>query len=223
MLTRVKVCGICRPEDAQLAVELGASAIGFVFWPESPRYVEPDAARVIAATLPEGVLAVGVFVDQPPPDVVEIAGIVRLDAIQLHGTERVDDYAGTAQRIIKAVPVAEQFDAAVVDALPRSVMVLLDAHDPVRRGGTGRTIDWSVAAAIAERRQTILSGGLDPSNVTEAIARVRPYMVDVSSGVETMPGRKDETKMREFFSAIRQGHSEGEHDRVANVTEANER
>jgi phosphoribosylanthranilate isomerase len=223
MLTRVKVCGICRPEDAQLAVELGASAIGFVFWPESPRYVEPDAARAIAATLPEGVLAVGVFVDQPPPDVVEIAGIVRLDAIQLHGTERVDDYAGTAQRIIKAVPVVEQFDAAVVDALPRSVTVLLDAHDPVRRGGTGRTIDWSVAAAIAERRQTILSGGLNPSNVTEAIARVRPYMVDVSSGVETMPGRKDETKMREFFAAIRQGRSEGEHDRVANVTEANER
>jgi phosphoribosylanthranilate isomerase len=223
MLTRVKVCGICRPEDAQLAVELGASAIGFVFWPESPRYVEPDAARVIAATLPEGVLAVGVFVDQPPPDVVEVAGIVRLDAIQLHGTERVEDYAGTAQRIIKAVPVGEQFDASVVDAMPRSVTVLLDAHDPIRRGGTGRTIDWSVAAAIAERRQTILSGGLNPSNVADAISRVRPHMVDVSSGVETSPGCKDHTKMRDFFAAIREGRSEGEHEGVAKVTEANER
>ena len=204
MLTRVKVCGICRPEDAQLAVELGAAAVGFVFCPQSPRYVEPDAARVIAATLPEGVLAVGVFVDQPPPEVVEIAGIVRLDAIQLHGTERVDDYAGTAQRIIKAVPVPEQFDASVIDAVPRGVTVLLDAHDPVRRGGTGRTIDWSVAAAIAERRETILSGGLNPSNVSEAISRVRPQMVDVSSGVESMPGRKDPDKLRQFFAAIDQ-------------------
>ncbi len=203
MLTQVKVCGICRPEDAQLAVDLGASAIGFVFWPGSPRCIEPGRARAIAASLPDGVLAVGVFVDQPAEDVIEIARTVRLDAIQLHGSERVEDFGGLRQRVIKAVAVGEAFDPSVVDALPETVTVLLDAHDPIRRGGTGRTIDWTIAAAIAQRRDTILSGGLNPSNVAEAVSRVRPHMVDVSSGVEAAPGRKDQTKLRDFFSAIR--------------------
>ena len=203
MLTQVKVCGICRPEDAQRAVDLGASAIGFVFWRGSPRYVEPGRARAVAAALPDRVRAVGVFVDEPAENIIEIARIVRLDAIQLHGSERVDDFAGLTQHVIKAVAVGDAFDPAVVDALPETVTVLLDAHDPVRRGGTGRTIDWTVAAAIARRRQTILSGGLNASNVADAIARVRPQMVDGSSGVEAAPGRKDDAKLRDFFSAIR--------------------
>ncbi len=203
MLTQVKVCGICRAEDAQLAVELGASAIGFVFWRSSPRYVAPEQARAITAGLPDGVLAVGVFVDQPAEEVIEIARTVRLDAIQLHGSERVEDFGGLRQRVIKAVGVGGAFDASVVDALPETVTVLLDAHDPVRRGGTGRTIDWTIAAAIADRRDTILSGGLNASNVAEAVSRVRPHMIDVSSGVEAAPGRKDPAKLREFFSAIR--------------------
>jgi phosphoribosylanthranilate isomerase len=203
VLTRVKVCGICRPEDAQLAVELGASAIGFLFWPESPRYVDPDSARAIAAALPDRVAAVGVFVDQDPAHVIEIAGAVRLSAIQLHGGEDVAAFTGVPQRIIKAIAVHDDTDPSIVDALPEGVTALLDAHDPVRRGGTGRTIDWSVAAAIAERRETILSGGLNASNVADAIARVRPQMVDVSSGVEASPRQKDPAKLREFFSAIR--------------------
>lgn len=202
MLTQVKVCGVCRPEDAQLAVDLGASAIGFVFWAKSPRYVEPARARAMAAALPNGVLAVGVFVDQPAEDVIEIARTVRLDAIQLHGNERVEDFGGLRQRVIKAVGVGETFDPSVVDALPETVTVLLDAHDPIRRGGTGRTIDWTLAAAIADRRATILSGGLNASNVAEAISRVRPHMVDVSSGVETAPRQKDHAKLRAFFSAV---------------------
>jgi phosphoribosylanthranilate isomerase len=202
MLTEVKVCGICRAEDAQLAVELGATAIGFVFWPESPRHIDPDEARSIAAALPDGVLAVGVFVDQPVAEVVEIAGTVRLDAIQLHGHENVAEYEVLSHRVIKALPVGETFDPAAVDALPERVTVLLDAHDPVRRGGTGRTIDWTLAASVAERRETILSGGLNAANVAEAIKQVRPYMVDVSSGVESAPGRKDPDKLRAFFSAI---------------------
>jgi phosphoribosylanthranilate isomerase len=202
MLTPVKVCGICRPEDAQLAVDLGASAIGFVFWRGSPRYIEPGRARAIAAALPDRVLAVGVFVDQPPADVIEIAGTVGLGAIQLHGNERLEDFAGLPQRVIKAVAVGDAFEASIVDALPDGVTVLLDAHDPIRRGGTGRTIDWTIAAAIAERRDTILSGGLNALNVAEAVLRVRPRMVDVSSGVEGTPGRKDPAKLREFFSAV---------------------
>jgi phosphoribosylanthranilate isomerase len=110
VLTRVKVCGICRLEDALLAAELGASAVGFVFWPQSPRHLDPDRARAIAAALPDGVAAVGVFVDQTPADVIEIAGTVRLDAIQLHGTERVEDYAGMPQRLIKALAIGATFD-----------------------------------------------------------------------------------------------------------------
>jgi phosphoribosylanthranilate isomerase len=203
VLTQVKVCGICRPEDAQLAVELGASAIGFVFWPASPRYVDPDSARAIAAALPDEVTTVGVFVDQDPAQVIEIAGTVRLRAIQLHGGEDVAAFAGLPQRIIKAIAIRGDADPSIVDALPERVTVLLDAHDPVRRGGTGRTIDWAVAAAIAERRETILSGGLNASNIADAIARVRPRMVDVSSGVEASPRQKDPAKLREFFSAIR--------------------
>ena len=204
MLTRIKVCGISRPEDAQLAAELGASAIGFVFWPRSPRYIDAAHARAIASTLPDDVLAVGVFVDQDPAEIIEIAGAVPLDAIQLHGTEDVRTYVRMPQRIIKAVGVGDAFDRSVVDALPERVTVLLDAHDPIRRGGTGRTVDWTLAAAIAARRETILSGGLNASNVAEAITRVRPHMIDVSSGVESAPGQKDHAKLREFFSAIRE-------------------
>jgi phosphoribosylanthranilate isomerase len=198
----VKVCGMCLADDAALAVALGASAIGFVFWPQSPRYISPDRAREISAALPDSIIAVGVFVDQPVADVVAIADAVGLDAIQLHGHESVADFAGVAQRVIKAVAVGASFDPAAIDALPPNVTVLLDAHDPIRRGGTGRTIDWTVAAAIAARRDTILSGGLNASNVAAAVERVRPRMVDVSSGVEAAPGRKDHAKLREFFSAM---------------------
>jgi len=215
MLTRVKVCGICRREDAQLAVELGAAAIGFVFWPQSPRCIAPDIARAIARTLPDDVMTVGVFVDQPPSEVMDIVGTVGLDAIQLHGSENAAEYAGVGSKMIKAIPVAQGFDAAVVDALPDDVTPLLDAHDPVRRGGTGKKIDWSIAAAVAGRRETILSGGLNPRNVAEALACVRPAMLDVSSGVEEMPRRKDPAKLREFFSAIRRASVNGRfEDRV---------
>jgi phosphoribosylanthranilate isomerase len=198
----VKVCGICRAEDAIRAVELGASAIGFVFWPGSPRFVEPSRAREIAARLPAHVTAVGVFVDQPVEYVEDVAGLVPLGAVQLHGAESVDAFAGVRQRVIKAVPVTRTFDPAAIEGLPSFVTVLLDAHDPVRRGGTGRTIDWTVAARVARQRPTILSGGLTSANVAEAIARVRPEMIDVSSGVESAPGYKDLDKLKEFFAAV---------------------
>jgi phosphoribosylanthranilate isomerase len=201
-LTRVKVCGIRRVQDAVLATDLGASAVGLVFWPQSPRFIDPYRARAIAAALPPGVTAVGVFVDQPAEFVMGVAHLIPLGAVQLHGSESIASFVCLAQRLIKAVPVTAGFEAADIDLIPPYVTVLLDAHDPVRRGGTGRTIDWSVAAAVAARRRTILSGGLTAANVGEAVTRVRPYMVDVSSGVESAPGVKDPVRLREFFSAL---------------------
>jgi phosphoribosylanthranilate isomerase len=198
----VKICGICRVEDATHAVALGAAAIGFVFWPGSPRFIEPMRARDIAAQLPGHVTTVGVFVDQPAAYVEEVAALVPLGAVQLHGTESIDAFAGVRQRVIKSAAVTETFDSAAVERWPSFVTVLLDAHDPIRRGGTGRTIDWTIAARLARRRPTILSGGLTAANVAEAIARVQPEMIDVSSGVESAPGYKDADKLREFFAAV---------------------
>jgi phosphoribosylanthranilate isomerase len=199
---RVKVCGICRVEDAQLAVMLGASAIGFIFWPSSPRYCDPVNAQIIASRLPSHITPVGVFVDQRVEEVIEIADRVPLGAVQLHGNEAVAEFERVRQPLIKAVAVTDTFAPADVDVLPSGVTVLLDAHDPVRRGGTGRTIDWDVAAQVAARRRTILSGGLNAGNVREAISHVHPHMVDVSSGVESAPGVKDRAKLEAFFAAV---------------------
>jgi phosphoribosylanthranilate isomerase len=199
---RVKVCGITREADAALAVELGACAVGFVFWPGSPRFIDPYRARRIAAALPPCVAPIGVFVDQPVEYVAGVAGLLSLGAVQLHGAESVAEYAGAGPRLIKTVPVGEGYDPAVLAALPPNVTVLLDAHDPIRRGGTGRTIDWTVAAAAAARRRTVLSGGLTPANVRDAVSQVKPYMVDVSSGVESSPGVKDAAALRAFFEAL---------------------
>jgi phosphoribosylanthranilate isomerase len=199
---RVKVCGIRRKEDAALAVDLGASALGFVFWPESPRAVTAEQARDLTRGLPPFVAAVGVFVNQPRPEVLDIAAHARLTAVQLHGDEDASEYEDTAVRVIKALPVGETFSIAAAEGVPAGMTVLLDAHDPVRRGGTGRTIDWTVAAAVARIRPAILSGGLTPGNVQEAVRAVSPYAVDVSSGVEAAPGVKDESKMRAFFAAL---------------------
>jgi len=201
---RVKICGITRPEDAEIAAALGADAVGFVFWPRSPRFIDPGRARVIARALPPMVTAVGVFADQPPEEVGRVAAAVGLGAVQLHGQERISDYAELTCRVIKAVPMGPGRSPDAALALPAHVTVLLDAHDPVRLGGTGTTIDWTVAATVARARRVILSGGLRPANVRDAIATVAPYAVDVSSGVEASPGRKDPERLRALFDAIRQ-------------------
>lgn len=203
-MIKVKICGITRAEDAEAAADLGADAIGFVFWPHSPRFVDADRARAIARALPPLVTAVGVFADQSPDEVGAVAAAVGLGAVQLHGRERVEEYAGLACRVIKAVSVGPGRPPDEVLALPGHVTVLLDAHDPVRLGGTGTTIDWTAAARVARARRVILSGGLRPENVREAVAVVGPYGIDVSSGVETAPGRKDPERMRALFAAIRQ-------------------
>lgn len=210
-MIRVKICGITTPEDGALAADLGASAIGMVFWPGSPRVVDIARAHAIVAALPPFVSVVGVFVNQTG-EAVEIARTVGLTAIQLHGDEAPDTYRDLASaapgiRVIKAVAVRDESALTAASAVPPGATVLLDAHDPIARGGTGRTIDWSIAAAIARQRRVILSGGLNAGNVAEAIAAVQPYAIDVSSGVESAPGKKDPAKLRALFDMLRHSSS----------------
>jgi phosphoribosylanthranilate isomerase len=200
-MTPVKVCGITRAEDARLAAELGAWAVGFVFWPRSPRYVDPERARAIVASLPPSVTKVGVFVNAAIDDIERIAAHVRLGLVQLHGDETPAVAHGLTRRVLKALTLA----ACTEDALREwaGVPLLLDAHDPERRGGTGRTLDWRAARAVAAERPVVLAGGLRPENVAEAIAAVAPAAVDVSSGIEREPGVKDAARMCALFEAVR--------------------
>ena len=225
----VKICGITRAQDADLAAGLGANALGFVFWPNSPRYISADAAKAIAATVPAHVLKVGVFVDQPVEEVARIMADVGLDAAQLHGHEspqycrdltvrlkadptdnirsdgRVesDTPVGSAFRrtVIKAIGMTNNGSANIAD-FDHDVMLLVDAHDPEKHGGTGKTVNWDAAREIAATRRTILAGGLNAANVKLAVRSVRPYGVDVSSGVESAPGVKDPNRLRAFFEAL---------------------
>jgi phosphoribosylanthranilate isomerase len=200
---RVKICGVRRAEDALLACGLGADAIGFVFWPGSPRFVDPECARAIVSRLPAFVSIVGVFVNQEAAYIADVMAVVPLTAVQLHGDESPESYQHLRTRVIKSVAVHADFDAARAhETLPLKWTMLLDAHDPIRRGGTGRTVDWHAAEAVARRRPVILSGGLHAGNVAEAIARVCPYAVDVSSGVESAPGVKDPERLRDLFAAL---------------------
>ena len=197
----VKICGVTRADDALAAVDAGASAIGFVFWPDSPRYVDPYRARAIRAALPPFVTAVGVFVNQPVEYVSGVASLVRLGAVQLHGDETPQYASLLSAPIVKALPLTTLGESDLA-AWPDETMVLLDVQDPVKRGGTGRTIDWDAAATISARRRIVLAGGLTPDNVADAVARVRPFGIDVSSGVEASPGIKDHRRVRALFEAL---------------------
>jgi phosphoribosylanthranilate isomerase len=199
---RVKICGVTRAEDARLAAELGAAAIGFVLWPGSPRYVDPDTVRDIVAELPGAVVAVGVFVDQSLSQICRTVDRAGLGAVQLHGDEDPAIVASVPRPVIKALASDATNVERWLTSWPEPVVPLLDAHDPVWRGGTGRKVDWTRAAAIARRRRLILSGGLRAGNVAEAIRLVHPWGVDVSSGVELSPGVKDADRLRGFFRAV---------------------
>ncbi len=197
-MSRIKICGVTRLEDAVAAVDLGAAAIGFVFWPRSPRFIEPARARQIARVLPPFVTAGGVFVDQPAGVVKDVAGVVGLGAVQLHGNEDPGYCRAVGYPVIKA---ASADLAASFNNWPDDILLLLDAVDPERRGGTGKTVDWAAAATLVRQRRVILAGGLRPENIGEAIRRVRPFALDVSSGVEASPGIKDPARMQALFAA----------------------
>jgi len=194
----VKICGITRVEDAAAAIEYGAGAVGFVFWPASPRFIDPYRARAIAARIPPFVATVGVFVNQPAAYVNGVASLVRLGAVQLHGDETAAYASGISAPVIKAVTTTDP----QVDAWPSHTTLLIDVHDVQKRGGTGRTVDWAAAASVARRRKALLAGGLTPENVAEAVSRVRPFGIDVSSGVERAPGVKDHQRLRALFEAL---------------------
>ena len=195
----IKICGLTRREDAEAAVRHGATAVGFVFWPGSARRVAPDVAAAIVRVLPPDVVKVGVFVDESPDVMRQVAIEVGLSAIQLHGEEPASCAAELGCQVIKAMS-AEQ---AITTSWPPDALILLDAVDPVARGGTGTRIDWTAARAVARRRRVVLAGGLTPENVGEAVATVRPFGVDVSSGVERTPGVKDDDKIRRFIAEAR--------------------
>src|SRR5688572_23485330 len=197
----VKICGITRPQDAELAAGLGASALGFVFWPNSPRCVSADTAKTIAANVPANVLKVGVFVDQPVEEVARIMDEVGLDVAQLHGHETPEYCRELKRTIFKAVPITTN-GSTIIDDFDSDVVLLVDAHDAVRFGGTGKTVNWDSAREIAATRRTILAGGLNAANIKLAVRSVRPYGVDVSSGVESSPGIKDPNRLRTFFEAL---------------------
>ena len=203
----VKICGITRLDDARAAVDAGARALGFVFWPGSPRFIDPYRARAIVTALPPFVTTVGVFADQELEYVSGVASLARLGAVQLHGRETPEYAAAIGRPVLKAIPIGDGADVhenRPVDeaAWSPSTTLLLDVHDPVRYGGTGRTIDWTVAARIAARRPVLLAGGLTPDNVADAVARVRPFGIDVSSGVERAPGVKDHQRIRTLFESL---------------------
>ena len=197
-MTRVKICGITRVEDAQLAARLEAWAVGFIFWSRSPRVITREAARAIVRELPALVTPVGVFVNEAPAVVNDVARDVGLGAVQLHGDETPEIVAAIDARVMKAVSV----ETADMHAWPDRVTLLVDAHDPGRRGGTGQPVDWRRAAELARRRPIVLAGGLGPHNVGEALRVVAPAAIDVSSGVESAPGIKDAVRLRALFDAV---------------------
>lgn len=199
---RVKVCGITRPEDAALAVSLGADALGFIFWAKSPRAIGPRAARAIHADLPPLVSRVGVFVNASPAEVADVVRVAGLDVAQLHGDEPVEAYADIGARLVKVAALEHEVDVDAVLAWPSHVTPLVDAIDRTRRGGTGRVADWTLAARVAAARPMLLAGGLTAENIGQAVAMVRPWGLDVSSGVEDAPGIKSPVRLRAFFERL---------------------
>lgn len=197
MSVRVKVCGITRLEDALLAAAVGVDAIGFNFVEGSPRRVAPELARDMGAALPPFLTRVGVFADERPEIMEEAARIAGIDCLQLHGDETPEICAALSIPWYKAHRVTPGFHPEEV-ARYGSGTFLLDGHARGLRGGTGRAFDWSVARRAGVYGRVILAGGLTPRNVVGAIAAARPYAVDVSSGIESAPGRKDATLMRRF-------------------------
>ncbi|RMG69838.1 MAG: phosphoribosylanthranilate isomerase [Nitrospirae bacterium] len=197
MNTLVKICGITRYEDARAAVEFGADAVGFVFYEGSPRHVFPETVKDIISNLPPFVTTVGVFVNATVSEIREIVDFTGINIVQLHGEEPPDECAYWP-RVIKAFRIKDMTDLRELQRY-RVSAYLLDTYSPNEPGGTGKLFNWDIALEAKKFGPIILAGGLTPENVTDAIKKVRPYAVDVSSGVEAEKGIKDHEKMRLFI------------------------
>jgi phosphoribosylanthranilate isomerase len=200
-MVKIKICGITERDDALHAVDCGVDALGFVFYEGSPRAITRNRAQTIIAQLPPFVTVVGLFVNEDPGTVREIADDCGLDVIQYHGEESPEMVRLAPRRSIRALRVRESETLDVIDRYPASGL-LLDAWVAGAFGGTGVLCNWEIAAEIAKKRPVVLAGGLTPENVAAAIQTVHPYGVDVSSGVEETPGRKDRKKVAAFIRAV---------------------
>lgn len=198
-MVRVKVCGITNADDAMAAVEAGADALGFVFFRESPRAVDPSTAAEIVAGLPPFVSAAGVFVNEDPVRIAEVVRETGIDCVQLHGDESPET-CGSFLRAVKAIRVMSLESLEPLSRYQDAVSAfLLDAYAPGALGGTGQVFNWDIAVEAKRFGRIILAGGLTPDNVADAVKRVMPYAVDVSSGVEASKGKKDHQKMKLFI------------------------
>lgn len=206
MSVKIKICGITNEQDAHKSVALGADALGFIFYDQSPRHIEPTAARRIIQTLPPFVLAVGVFVNQPLETVRRIVDDCGLALAQIHGDETPAYCESLDRPVLRAIRLKDRRSFLSLAEYKGRAGVrgfVVDAFSPNSYGGTGQTVDWALAGEAAKAAPVLLAGGLTPHNVREAIEQVRPYGVDVSSGVEASPGRKDPEKLATFIQAVR--------------------
>ena len=201
-MVKVKICGITNLKDALTAVEAGADALGFVFYAASPRHILPEQASAIIRHLPPFIQTVGLFVNADQTTVTTIADRCGLDLIQLHGEETAEYCVSLGRRVLKAFRVRDIHSLAALQQY-HVAGYLLDAWSPAAHGGTGTTFNWEIAARAAASRIIILAGGLTPENVAGAIAAVRPYAVDVSSGVESAPGKKDAGLVSRFIRSCK--------------------
>jgi phosphoribosylanthranilate isomerase len=201
-VVRVKICGVTREQDALAAVRLGADALGFNFWPGSKRHLTPAAARRIIERLPPLVTSVGVFVNQPEGEMRAIAAETGIQVFQLHGDEPPELCSRLPLPVVKAIPVDEV--RTLSKLLSYEVQAFLLDTPSRGYGGTGQPFDWSLAEGVSEVAPVILAGGLTPENVAEAVRAVRPWAVDVASGVESSPGVKDAARMSRFIEAVRE-------------------
>lgn len=201
MRTRVKICGITNAEDLKLAVSLGTDALGFNMFEKSPRFLQVEQARLLVEAVPPFVTAVGLFVNAEPEYVQDLCNELNFDCLQFHGDEDNKYCRQFGKPFIKALRIGSEEDLKQQDEFPDAEACLLDAKVEGLYGGTGKSIPWQVLGEL--RENAILSGGLNDENVEQAIRQFNPYCVDLSSGIETTVGVKDETKMRNFFKAVK--------------------
>ena len=198
---RIKICGITNPKDAQIDSDLGADALGFVFAKGSPRTITPEAAGNIICKLPPFIVPVGVFVDSPLEEILSIIEYTGIQCVQLHGNESPFECMKINIPVIKAFKMHEHFRADALISFKVSAY-LLDTYVEGVTGGTGKTFDWNIAVEAKAYGRIILAGGLNPGNIKDAIRKVQPYGIDISSGVESEPGKKDRRKLQQLFTTI---------------------